>query len=54
MGRVTTVSYSFNLNVELVGYVHPKRGIQQGDPLSLFLFVLCAEEFFVLFDAWEN
>lgn len=43
-----------SLNGELVGYVHPKRGIRQGDPLSLFLFVLCAEGLSTLFDVWER
>ena len=50
---VTTVSYSFKLNGETVGFVQPKRGIRQGDPLSTFLFVLCAEGLSALFDSWE-
>lgn len=51
---VSTVSYSFKLNGEPVGYIHPKRGIHQGDPLSPFLFVICAEGLSALFDAWEQ
>lgn len=48
---VTTVTYSFKLNGEHVGYVHPKIGIGQGDPLSPFFFVLCVEGLSMLFEA---
>ena len=48
---VSTVSYSFKLNGEPVGLIYPKRAIRQGDPLSPFLFVLCAEGLSALFDS---
>ena len=40
---VKFVSYSILVNGEPKGMIHPSRGIQQGDPLSPFLFLLCTE-----------
>jgi hypothetical protein len=43
MTCVTTVSYSIRVNGVPSDTITPTRGIRQGDPLSLSLFLLCAE-----------
>lgn len=40
---VTTVTYNILVNGQSVGTVIPTRGIRQGDPLSPYLFIVCAE-----------
>ncbi|GFY85411.1 hypothetical protein Acr_04g0001490 [Actinidia rufa] len=40
---ITTASYSLTLNGSLHGFFKGKRDLQQCDPLSLYLFVLCLE-----------
>lgn len=40
---VNTVSYSVLMNGESKGRILPTRGLRQGDSISLYLFLLCAE-----------
>ena len=42
MEMVCTTTYSILINGEPKGFITPSRGIHQGDPLSLYLFLLCA------------
>ena len=48
MSCITTVTYSVLINGVARGCIAPSRGLHQGDPISLYLFLLRADHFFSL------
>lgn len=54
MECVTSVKYSITHGGEIFGQVTPSRGIRQGDPLSPYLFILCAEGLSSLIRKYER
>ena len=54
MRCVSMVTYSVKINGVLRGHIILSRGIRQGDPLSPYLFLSCAEGLFALIQSAVN
>uniref|UniRef100_A0A803PHL0 Reverse transcriptase domain-containing protein n=1 Tax=Cannabis sativa TaxID=3483 RepID=A0A803PHL0_CANSA len=54
MKCVTSACYTVVHGNREMGPIIPSRGIRQGDPLSLYLFILCAKGLSTLLHRYEN
>jgi hypothetical protein len=53
MGCISSVKYQVRVNGSLTDVITPQRGMRQGDPLSPYLFLLCAKGFSSLLNKAE-
>jgi hypothetical protein len=51
MKLVSTITYQVRVNGEHIDQITPQWGLQQGDPISPYLFLICAEGFSCLLNA---
>lgn len=54
MKLIQSVSYNFTHNGQEFGKVVPSRGLQQGDPISPYIYILCVEGMSALIRRNEN
>ena len=55
MNCITTLTYFVLINGVAQGCITPTRGLRQGDPISLYLFLLCLEGFIgLILEATRN
>uniref|UniRef100_A0A8I7B954 Reverse transcriptase domain-containing protein n=1 Tax=Hordeum vulgare subsp. vulgare TaxID=112509 RepID=A0A8I7B954_HORVV len=54
MNCCSTVKYRFRINGSLTDDIVPQRGLRHGDPISPYLFLLCAEAFSCLMNSAEQ